>query len=192
MTMSKWKAGLLGGVALVALAGVAGAAGLFGNYPVAGTSPYTNTLPLTGNENVPMDTALPSGQNPASEVATLAQIWQGKSNNATNTSSFTASAAQVSNGGNIMLRLTGAISGATTVTLPDATTIWQNVPNVVAGYTYLLRFVNVGGTGSGVWTVAAGTNDTISGNATVAVAGSRRFLVTLTSSTAATFQDIGN
>lgn len=191
MTRKKLVTGLAL-VGLVAGGGVALASGMFGNWPGAGVTPYTNTLPLTGNETVPMDTNLPNGQNPASIIATLAEIWQGKVSSASNTSSFTPATAAVAGGGNMTLRLTGAISGATTVTLPDATTIVAGIPNVVNGYTYLLRFVNVGGTGSGVWTIAAGTGDTITGNATVAVGGSRRFLVTITSGTAVAFADQGN
>ena len=44
--------------------------------PLAGQPPYTSTIPLTGNERVPLDTLLPNGAMPQSEAATLAQIAQ--------------------------------------------------------------------------------------------------------------------
>lgn len=55
--------------------GTAFAAGVFTNgLPVAGSSSFPTTIPLTGLETVPVDTNLASGQNPASEAITLQQI----------------------------------------------------------------------------------------------------------------------
>jgi hypothetical protein len=51
------------------------AAGFFTNgVPVAGGVQYPLTIPLTGNETVPADTNLTSGQNPASEAITTTQL----------------------------------------------------------------------------------------------------------------------
>lgn len=50
------------------------AAGLFSQYPAAGSTTYP-TLPLTGNEYVPADTALTQGINPATEQITTKQLY---------------------------------------------------------------------------------------------------------------------
>lgn len=59
----------------LALAGNAFAAGLYTNgLPVAGGTQYPSTLPLTGNEQVPADTMLPNGRNPATLAITTGQL----------------------------------------------------------------------------------------------------------------------
>ena len=56
-------------------AAVAYASGLYTNgAPLAGSSQWPTTLPLTGNEQVPADTELASGQNPQSEAINMNQI----------------------------------------------------------------------------------------------------------------------
>lgn len=66
---------LLGLVALAMLAGgVAYAAGTFQGYPVAGAPPFTSTIPLTGIEQIPADTGLTQGLNPATELITTSQL----------------------------------------------------------------------------------------------------------------------
>ena len=53
----------------------ASAAGLYTNgLPSAGGSQFPNTLPLTGNELLPLDTQLPGGASPQTEAASVAQI----------------------------------------------------------------------------------------------------------------------
>lgn len=181
-------------IALVVGMGVSGAyaSGMLTNgLPQAGVTPYTYTVPLTGNELLPADTQLPNGQMPQSESVSVGQLQQPSTVSASNATSFTATASQVSGGANLALLLTGAPTTGQTVTLPSAASIWANVSNASAGQKYLLKVVNVGGTSSGAWTVAAGTGDTITGNTSVPVAGSREYLVTLTSATAVGFQDLG-
>lgn len=59
----------------LALAGTAFGAGLYTNgLPVAGGSQYPYTLPLTGNEQIPADTMLPNGLNPATQAITTGQL----------------------------------------------------------------------------------------------------------------------
>lgn len=68
------KVGLALALALTS-AGAAYAAGFLTNgLPSAGGSQYPSTVPLTGNETIPADTNLPSGQNPASESVTTNQM----------------------------------------------------------------------------------------------------------------------
>ena len=65
------------GMGLLALIGAYGASasGIFTNgVPPAGGTQYPTTLPLTGNELIPADTQLPSGQNPQSEAISVSQL----------------------------------------------------------------------------------------------------------------------
>lgn len=192
---------LAGGLILAAVAAVpmAWAAGMFSGWPFAGASPCAScvaTLPLTGNEGLAADTQLPSGLNPASELISVDQINQGTQTTNSSATSATATAAQMSGGAKVTLLLTGAPSSAQTLTTPTAALLLANLPtqSQVIGKSWLLKIVNVGGTSSGVWTVAGGTNVTVTGNATVAVAGSRTYLATITAvaTPAITLQDYGN
>ena len=72
--MNKRKLAL--GLALsVGLAGTAWAAGFITNgLPPAGGTQYPSTLPLTGAEQMPADTQLAGGLNPASEAITIGQL----------------------------------------------------------------------------------------------------------------------
>lgn len=181
-------------LAMMVASSDAEAAGMLTNgLPPAGGTQYPSTLPLTGLELVPADTQLPSGANPASEAVSVQQIVQGTIASASNATSFTATTAQLAGGAQMTLVLTGAPATAQNITTPTATALFQSLPtqSQTVGYSYILRIVNNGGTSSGVWTVVAGTGVTITGNATVAVASSRRYQVTFTSATAATFLDIG-
>lgn len=175
--------------------GFAGALAVASAY---GAGFFTNGLigavpPLTGLETIPADTNLPSGANPASEAVTYAQLIVGSKISAANATSFSATAAQVYGGANITLLLTGAPTTAQTLTLPTAASLIASLPSgTPVGFSWKLLIVNVGGTSSGAWTVAAGTGDTLTGNTAVAVAGSRTYLVTYTGAGAVTFQDYGN
>lgn len=74
MTQNKWMGAAL---AILVVSGglVAHAAGFLTNgLPGAGGSQYPTTLPLTGNETIPVDTNLASGLNPASEAVTVQQL----------------------------------------------------------------------------------------------------------------------
>ncbi len=194
--------GLAGGLALTALlGGTALASGFFFNWPFAGGSQYPSTLPLTGYEGLAADTQLGSGLNPASELIATDALLQGEQTGSANASSFTITPTLVAGAAKITLLMTGAPSGAQNLTLPTAAAMYAVVPGPAGlpstapvNKSWLLKVVNVGGTASGVWTVVAGSGDTITGNATVPVAGSRQFLVTITTATtpAITFQDYGN
>ena len=71
----KRKSMLFGAVASIALASAALAAGYWTNgVPVAGQSPYTNSLPLTGNETIPADTNLAAGAMPQSIAVKTSQL----------------------------------------------------------------------------------------------------------------------
>ena len=73
--MSKMKS-LLAGAGIVALiGGEASAAGWLTNgMTQAGQSPYTNGIPLTGNELAPFDTQLSGGAMPQTEAVSIGQL----------------------------------------------------------------------------------------------------------------------
>lgn len=178
-----------------AAAGLAFMIGIAGLAHAAGFFPFGNPQAVTGLETVPMDTNLPQGMNPATESLPLMTIIAGTNTTVNNATSFTISAANLAPSAQNTVLLTGAPSAAQTVTTPTAALLIAQLqtltPSVTTGYVFMLRFVNVGGTSSGVWTVAGGTGVTVTGNATVAVANSRIYQGTLTSATAITLQDFG-
>ncbi len=94
------------------------------------------------------------------------------------------------------LNLTGAITVASNATLPTVSALVTGIVNALSGQTYMLRIINGGGTGSGVWTILTNTGWTLNGttmNIPVLAAGVRNyrdFYVTLTSLTTATLQAI--
>jgi hypothetical protein len=118
---------------------------------------------------------------------------------ATNTTSFTATAAQIS--GSIstqVLNLTGTLAGPQNLTLPTAASVISYlatqgiVPQV--GDSYELNIINSSG-GAFAWTVLTNTGWTLSGTMTIAQSTQRRFAVTFTNVTTAsaaiTLQSLG-
>jgi hypothetical protein len=118
---------------------------------------------------------------------------------ATNTTSFTATAAQVS--GSIstqVLNLTGTLGSGQNVTLPTAASIVTYlatqgiIPQV--GDSYELNIINSSG-GAFAWTVLTNTGWTLNGTMTIAQNTMRRFAVTFnnvtTGSVAITLQSLG-
>lgn len=195
MRLNRKLAGSISAIALFA-ATSAYAAGMFSGWPFAGGTQYPSTLPLTGNEGVAADTQLPSGLNPASELISVDSLVQGSSVSNNVSGNATLTVTQMVGGARLTLLLTDAISGATTLTTPTAAAIVAALPtqSQVVGKSWLWKIVNQAGTGSGVWTISGGSNVTITGNATVAVASSRTFLVKVTavSTPAVTLTDWGN
>lgn len=114
---------------------------------------------------------------------------------ATNTTSFTMTAAQMGLTGVgselAVLDCTGALGSGQNITTLTAALMWAAVSNPVAGMSYLLRIIN-NSSGNFAWTVVGGTGVTINGTATVAQNTFRDFQVTLTSATVAAFQNIGS
>lgn len=183
---------LLAALGLLLGASVAFASGVFTNGMTVATPP------LSGYEQLGVDTELPAGQTPQSEAVTINQLLVGSQVANSNTSTITASAGLVSGAAKLNVLLTGAITATQTLTLPSATTIVNSLkaafPNLAANYSYVVKFINTGGTAGGFWNLSAGSGDTITGNTNVPPGGSRQYLVTVTSvsSPAITFQDYGN
>ena len=96
-----------------------------------------------------------------------------------------------------ILDLTGSISTAQHFLMPTVAAVvagWIG-DSIVAGQTYKLRVRNVGGTSSGVWTLQVDGSATWSlantSTATIAVGAWRDYILTFTSLTAGTIQDMG-
>lgn len=158
--------------------------------------PAYATAPLTGNELFPADTGLNQGQSPASERISPTQIaafaaTAFQSATLTNTTAFTLTAAQVTNTacqGEKIILLTGTLGSGQAVTIPTAALTNAVCPTPDS---WLVKVVNQS-SGNFAWTVTAGTGGTVTGPAAVAQNTSQTYLVTMTSATAVTWQNVGN
>jgi hypothetical protein len=110
---------------------------------------------------------------------------------AANTSGFTATAAEIYSGSfETILALTGTLAGAANLTLPTVASLVAAISNPQVGQTYTLRIINESA-GAFAWTVVTDTGWTLNGTMSIAQDTWRDFLVTLTSLTAATLQNLG-
>ena len=198
----KLKTIILAGFVTTAFSLAALAAGNWPLYPTVGVGANTqgtSQVPagetaLTGLETIPNDTQLPNGQSPQTQLVTVTTLLQGVTSTNSTATSATANAANTYSGALTTLRLTGAPSSGQTLTTVTAALLEAAIPNGAIGSTWIWKVVNVGGTSSGIWTVAGGSNVTVTGNATVAVGGSRVFYCTVTAvaTPAVTCLDYGN
>lgn len=113
-------------------------------------------------------------------------------NNATNTSSFTATQSQVMGAEQTYLSLTGAAGAGVALTLPTAATLQATLTaqqNAI-GSTVVLRILN---TTSQVVTVTTNTGWTLTGTMTIATATWRDFIVNIvaTATPTMTLQSVG-
>ena len=111
---------------------------------------------------------------------------------ATNTSGFTATAAQLT-GGSVMtvLNLTGALGAGANITTDTAAAIIAVLQSpVVVGQSYMLRIIN-SSSANFAWTVVGGTGVTVNGTATIAQNTWRDFTVTVATATTITMQAVG-
>lgn len=149
--------------------------------------------------------ALPSGAV-VEFFCTLTGVWhtllsanttQYGYNTATNTTSFTATGAQLTGGSaEATLNLTGALGSAQNITLPTVAALVAAMTvaglNPSPGLTYEFCLYNTS-SGNFAWTVlnSAGNTWTLNGAMTVAQNTYRKFYVTLNSLTAGTLQSLG-
>lgn len=105
----------------------------------------------------------------------------------TNTTTTTFAAGQLTGADFVVYTNTQGTPG--TITTRTATQMYSEDPYASVGKTYILRIIN--GQGTGTLTVAAGSGVTASGTLTIAANTWRDFLVTYTSATALTLQQIG-
>lgn len=108
----------------------------------------------------------------------------------TATGDATLAAANISGGAaNVDLALTGTLSGGANATLPLVTDVVATTPNLTVGNAYRLRICNQSA-GAFTWTVVTNTGWTVTGTMTIAQNTWREFVVTFTSLTAATLQNV--
>lgn len=169
---------------------------------------FTNALAdittLTGTERIPLDIAAggsswttPAEINTYVSAALIAtygyqlNIPNGQYKADSSTAGFTATGAEVAGARHCSLDLTGALGAGANLQLPTAVNLVAAVPNAVSGESYILRVLN-NSSGAFAWTLTVNTGITINGTATVNQNTWREFLVTLTSLTAVTLQNIGS
>ena len=111
---------------------------------------------------------------------------------ATNTTGFTASAAQIAGGGiETDLNLTGTLGAGAALTTPTAAAVISARPSAKIGDTWKLRVLN-NSSANYAWTLTAGSGFTLAGTAqTVAQTTFRDWLCTVTSMAAITCQSLG-
>jgi len=106
------------------------------------------------------------------------------------TSGKTLSAAEISGGSDVVLNMSGALTGAANAQLPTVAALIAAISNIAIGQTYRLRIIN-SSSGAYAWTVTTNTGWTLNGTMSIAQNTWRDFIVTLTSAAAATLQSIG-
>jgi hypothetical protein len=129
-----------------------------------------------------------TAQQFVSNATPIRQVY----NTITATTTATLAAASIVGASNkVFLGATGTLANATGLTLPTvAATVAAITPAIVAGQTYELRVINKSSANFTI-TVLTSTGWTLSGSVTVGQNTWRDFLVTFTSLTAATLQEVG-
>jgi hypothetical protein len=101
----------------------------------------------------------------------------------------TLTAGNLTGGDYIVLGLTGTLATAAALTLPTVASLAAALPNPQVSQDYRLRIINFGN--SNTWTVTANAGWTLNGAMGIATLTWREFIVTVTSLTTATLQNIG-
>lgn len=105
----------------------------------------------------------------------------------TGTTTVTFAAGQLTGAQFTVYTNTGATPGS--IATRSAAQMFGDFPGAFVGQTYMLRIIN--GQGTGILTVTAGSNVTLTGTATIAINTWRDFVVTFNSATTATIQNAG-
>lgn len=162
---------------------------------------FTNALSLgstlVGTEQFPYDlvaggSAFATPAQIATYVKTQLEGITDQYTAATNTAGFTATGAQVAGAPVLcVLDLTGTLAGAANLQMPTAAALVGAISGAFIGQTYLLRVLN-NSSANFVWTVTTNTGITLNGTMTLNQSTFRDFLVTLTSLTAVSLQNVGS
>lgn len=112
----------------------------------------------------------------------------------TATSATTLTVANITGSGDVVLNMTGTLTGAANATLPTVANLVAGLtsPPVSVNTTYRLRIIN-SSSGAFAWTVVTAAGWTLNGTMSVAQNTWRDFIVTVTAlgTPAATLQSIG-
>jgi hypothetical protein len=106
------------------------------------------------------------------------------------TAGTTLTAANISGGNVTVLNMTGTLAGAANAQLPTVAQLVAAIPGAQIGQSYEMRIINTS-SGAFAWTITTNTGWTLNGTMSIAQNTTRDFLVTLTSLTTATIQQIG-
>ncbi len=114
-------------------------------------------------------------------------------NTNTATSGTTLTGANISGANQkVALNLTGTLGGGANAQLPTVANLVAAIPNAAAGQSYELRVIN-SSSANFAWAVTTNTGWTLNGTMTAITQNTwRDFLVTLTSTSAAVLQTVGN
>jgi hypothetical protein len=162
-------------------------------------SPFGNVQAPTPSSTAPLAGIYNIDQMPPLTFQNGAQIGTGLNTSyvaATNTSAFTATAAQIAAGADNALNLTGALGAGAAITMPTAAAIGAQIAAVNAvNQSINLRIIN-SSSGNFAWTVTTNTGLTLNGTQTIAQNTWRDYYVTVTAvsgglASAVTFQSIG-
>lgn len=129
----------------------------------------------------------PSGLKTPSQTNVVRNVDSGTASHVLTAANLTGAADDV------ILAMTGTLAGAGTGTTDTAVNIIAAVPVAqrYVGFSYKLRIINQS-SGAFAWTVAAGTNVTITGTlATIAQNTWREYVVTIATTTTVTLQSVG-
>jgi hypothetical protein len=111
-------------------------------------------------------------------------------NSNTATAGTTLTAANVTGGeASVDLALTGTLGGAANAQLPTVANLLQSMYGPAVGASYRLRIINES-SGAFAWTVTTNTGWTLTGTMSIAQNTWREFVVTITSLTTATIQNV--
>jgi hypothetical protein len=109
----------------------------------------------------------------------------------TATAGTTLTGANISGGQlEVTLAMTGTMSGDSNAQLPTVGNLVAAIPNAVAGQEYRLRIINES-SANHTWTVTTNTGWTLNGTMTIGQNTWRDYYLTLTTTSAATLQEIG-
>lgn len=169
------------------------APGLFLTISNSGVA-YANVFPASGDaiDALAINTAvsLPAGVR-ITFTCSVAGTWisgslgQPAATYNTNTTTTTFAAGQLTGSGNVYYSNTGATPGS--IATRSAAQMFTDYPYARVGSSYIVTIVNAQGTG--ILTVTAGSNVTLTGTATIGTNSWRSFIVTFNSATTLTMQN---
>lgn len=144
--------------------------------------------------NIPDNGALPDQVGLVNAILGINPLQEAIYNADAATASKTLSGTEMSGAAQVFLAFTGTFGAAGALTLPTVAALIAALPAAVqsnpVGITWQLRVINVGTTQT--LTMTTNTGWTLSGTMTLATATFRDFVITITSLTTASIQNVGS
>lgn len=163
---------------------------VYANVPASGTADTINGIAgATGVAMPPYSSATFIEANVGAWSMLLDAPQEGAFNTVASATTLNLTAAQISGGdASVDLAITGVQAGAITANLPTAANLLQSIFGLSVGSSYRLRITNTNTTQT--ITVTTATGWTLTGTMTIATATWREFILTVTSATAVTLQNV--